>query len=130
VESQFVGPDAWGMMAQDKTLAQGKETQRTGSRQTRKTPARPVGRHCPARGGRPFSQRERCLAFKYFGLFYVAPAQNSYMTRLRFPNGTINSAQMRAVAHIAREYGGNYAHVTHACNFKSAKSARTIRLTS
>lgn len=46
------------------------------------------------------------------GLFYVAPNQDSYMCRLRMPGGIFSSHQFRAVADLARDYGGGYTHVT------------------
>jgi hypothetical protein len=33
--------------------------------------------------------------WRYYGLFYVAPAQNSYMCRLRIPNGILNALAVR-----------------------------------
>src|SRR5580658_679118 len=38
---------------------------------------------------------------KFHGLFYVAPAQDAFMCRLRIPNGIINAHQLRGVASIA-----------------------------
>ncbi|HEX4585512.1 MAG TPA: NirA family protein [Burkholderiaceae bacterium] len=50
--------------------------------------------------------------FKFHGLFYVAPAQDSLMVRVRIPGNAISSAQMRALAGIASELGGGYGDVT------------------
>ena len=36
--------------------------------------------------------------WRFFGLFYVAPNQNSYMCRLRTPNGILKAAQFAGVA--------------------------------
>ncbi len=36
------------------------------------------------------------LRWKYHGLFYVAPAQDSFMCRLRMPNGILTHWQFRA----------------------------------
>ena len=36
--------------------------------------------------------------FKFQGLFYVAPAQDAFMCRLRFPAGVVTSAQLRGLA--------------------------------
>jgi ferredoxin-nitrite reductase len=49
---------------------------------------------------------------KYFGLFHVAPAQDSYMCRLRIHHGTLDARQMRGLAGLAEKMGGGYAHVT------------------
>ncbi|MGB6534540.1 MAG: NirA family protein, partial [Xanthobacteraceae bacterium] len=56
--------------------------------------------------------------WRFFGLFYVAPNQNSYMCRLRIPNGILNAAQFAGVADLAERYGGGYAHVTTRANLQ------------
>jgi ferredoxin-nitrite reductase len=50
--------------------------------------------------------------FKFHGLFYVAPAQNSFMLRLRVPGCILSSHQMRGLAEMAEEWGAGEAHVT------------------
>jgi ferredoxin-nitrite reductase len=50
--------------------------------------------------------------FKFHGLFYVSPAQDSLMVRVRIPGNALSSLQMRALAGIAAELGGGYADVT------------------
>ncbi|HVT89343.1 MAG TPA: NirA family protein [Tepidisphaeraceae bacterium] len=56
--------------------------------------------------------------FKFMGLFYVAPAQNSFMCRLRFAGGAISSNQMRGLADIAELYAGGFADVTTRANLQ------------
>ena len=55
---------------------------------------------------------------KYNGLFYVAPAQNSFMCRLRIPGGILNTYQFRGVASIADDLGGGFADVTTRANLQ------------
>ncbi len=55
---------------------------------------------------------------KFHGLFYVAPAQNSFMCRLRMPGGILNTLQVRGIAAIAEEMGGGYADVTTRANLQ------------
>jgi ferredoxin-nitrite reductase len=55
--------------------------------------------------------------FLTFGLFYVAPAQNAFMCRLRIPGG-ITAAQFRGVAAIADDLGGGYADITTRANLQ------------
>jgi ferredoxin-nitrite reductase len=50
--------------------------------------------------------------FKFHGLFYVAPAQDSLMLRVRIPGNSLSSLQMRALAGVAAELGGGYGDVT------------------
>lgn len=56
--------------------------------------------------------------YKYHGLFYVAPAQNTFMCRLRFAGGMTNSHQLRGVADIAERYGGGFADATTRANLQ------------
>ncbi len=55
---------------------------------------------------------EHAYRFKTFGLFYVAPAQDSFMIRLRVPACELTAAQLHGLADLAADYGGGYAHVT------------------
>lgn len=50
--------------------------------------------------------------FKFHGLFYVAPTQDSLMLRVRVPANEIAARQMRALAGIAKRWGNGQAHVT------------------
>jgi ferredoxin-nitrite reductase len=56
--------------------------------------------------------------WRFFGLFYCAPAQKSYMCRLRIPNGILNAWQFAGVAGLADRYAGGYAHVTTRANLQ------------
>src|SRR5262245_39412120 len=56
--------------------------------------------------------------WRFYGLFYVAPTQDSYMCRLRLPNGILKAHQFAGVADLADRYGGGYAHVTTRANLQ------------
>jgi ferredoxin-nitrite reductase len=56
--------------------------------------------------------------WRYHGLFYAAPAQASYMCRLRIPNGILKHWQFAGIAGIAERCGGPYAHVTTRANLQ------------
>ena len=58
------------------------------------------------------------LLQKYQGLFYVAPAQDSYMCRLRFPGGAVRSWQLRGLADMADNLAGGFADVTTRANLQ------------
>ena len=64
-----------------------------------------------ANGDKP-PDGENTYRFKYFGLFYVAPAQDSFMLRLRVPACELSASQLHALADLARDLGGGYAHIT------------------
>jgi ferredoxin-nitrite reductase len=55
---------------------------------------------------------------KYHGLFFVAPAQNSYMCRMRLPAGILRAEQLAGVADIADRYAGGFADVTTRANLQ------------
>src|SRR5205814_4093240 len=47
-----------------------------------------------------------------------APAQDSYMCRLRIPNGIVKHWQLSGLAGLAERYGDGYSHVTTRANFQ------------
>jgi ferredoxin-nitrite reductase len=70
-----------------------------------------------AREGK-FPKGTDVFMFKFQGLFYVAPAQDSFMSRLRFPGGIVNSHQMRGLADLAQDHAGGYVDVTTRANLQ------------
>ncbi|WP_394367248.1 NirA family protein [Prosthecodimorpha hirschii] len=56
--------------------------------------------------------------WRFHGLYFVGPAQNAFMCRLRIPNGILSHWQFRAVAAIADRWGGGYAHATTRSNLQ------------
>ena len=50
--------------------------------------------------------------FKFYGMFYVTPAQESYMLRARIPGCILQTHQFRGLAEIARDWGGGYCDIT------------------
>jgi ferredoxin-nitrite reductase len=59
-----------------------------------------------------FPDAENTYRFKNFGLFYVSPAQDSFMLRLRVPGCELSATQLHGLADLASELGGGYAHIT------------------
>lgn len=56
--------------------------------------------------------------FKFHGLFYVAPAQDSFMLRLRVPGGRLTAYQMRGIADMAEAWGSGHADLTTRANLQ------------
>lgn len=56
--------------------------------------------------------------FKFHGLFHVAPAQDSFMLRLRIPGGIMTAHQMRGLADIAEKWGSGRADITTRANLQ------------
>ena len=55
---------------------------------------------------------------KFHGLFYVAPAQDSFMCRMRMPGGILTAAQFRGVADMADDLAGGFVDVTTRANLQ------------
>lgn len=56
--------------------------------------------------------------FKFRGLFYVKPAQNAFMMRLRIPGCELSTRQFRGLADGAEEHGGGYSDITSRGNLQ------------
>jgi ferredoxin-nitrite reductase len=55
---------------------------------------------------------------RYHGLFFVGPAQDAFMCRLRIPGGILAAHQIEAIAGIAEDCAGGYADVTTRANLQ------------
>lgn len=55
---------------------------------------------------------------KFHGMFYVAPAQDSYMCRMRLPGGAVRSWQLRGLADLADRSAGGFVDVTTRANLQ------------
>jgi ferredoxin-nitrite reductase len=55
---------------------------------------------------------------KYFGFFYVAPAQDSFMLRLRVPGGILTTHQLRGLAQMAQDWGSGRSDLTTRSNLQ------------
>ncbi len=116
--SEPTGPDAIHITAQDKVTASGKKLadQEKFKRELHPFDAyerlkEQASNNTPPSGADNFRWR-------YYGLFYVAPAQDSYMCRLRMPNGILKHWQLSGLADLAESYGGGYSHVTTRANIQ------------
>jgi len=65
-----------------------------------------------------FPNEEDTFRLRYFGMFYVAPAQNSFMLRCRIPAGELSAHQFRGLADIADEFGNGKAAITTRSNLQ------------
>jgi ferredoxin-nitrite reductase len=114
--SEPVGPDAAALKAQNRVLAAGGKLsdQERFKREQHPFDTYQRLRECGVKGEYPKPPDN--FRWRYFGLFYVAPNQNSYMCRLRIPNGIVKNTQLAGLADLAERYGGGYAHVTTRAN--------------
>ncbi len=65
----------------------------------------------------PPTEEDR-FRIKYFGLFHVAPAQDSFMLRLRVPGGILTTHQLRGLAQMAQDWGSGRADLTTRSNLQ------------
>jgi ferredoxin-nitrite reductase len=55
---------------------------------------------------------------KFHGLFFVAPAQNSFMCRMRIPGGVLRSEQLAGLGDVADQFAGGFADITTRANLQ------------
>jgi ferredoxin-nitrite reductase len=116
--SEPVGPDAIHIKAQDRTVAAGGKLAEAEKFKREEHPFDAYPRLVQqARDNQPPKPADN-FRWRYYGLFYVAPAQNSYMCRLRIPNGILKHWQFEGMADIAEKFCGPYAHVTTRANLQ------------
>ncbi len=116
--SEPTGPDAEQLKAQDRQVAEGKKLVEQEKWKRTEHPFESYERlkGVALTGARP--KPEDNFRWRYHGLFYVGPAQDSYMCRLRIHNGILKQWQFAAIADLADRDGGGYAHVTTRCNLQ------------
>ena len=112
------GPEADASRAQDKVLRSGKKLSDQEKFKREQHPLDAYGRLKAQAAADEFPKPPDNFRWRYYGLFYVAPNQNSYMCRLRIPNGILSHWQFAGVADLAERYGGGYAHVTTRANLQ------------
>lgn len=112
------GPDAIHLAAQARFEAEGKKlvAEEKGKREEHAFDA--YTRLKDQAEGGSYPKGQDIFRWKYHGLFYVAPAQDSFMCRLRIANGILKAWQFAGLADIAERRGGGYAHVTTRANLQ------------
>jgi ferredoxin-nitrite reductase len=113
-----IGPDAIHLKAQDKLTAAGGKLveQEKFKREQHPFDAYPRLKQQAEKNEAPRPADN--FRWRYYGLFYVAPAQSSYMCRLRIPNGILKHWQLAGLADLTERCGGPYAHVTTRANLQ------------
>lgn len=116
--TEATGPDAVHIKAQDKVIAAGKKLadQEKFKRDEHPFDAYPRLRQ-QALDNAPPSPADN-FRWRYYGIFYVAPTQDSYMCRLRIPNGIMKHWQLSGLADLADDLCGPYSHVTTRANLQ------------
>ncbi|MFL9499597.1 NirA family protein [Rhodopseudomonas palustris] len=117
------GPDAIHIAAQDRVTASGKKLNDQEKWKREQHPFDAYGRLKQQARDNAAPKPADNFRWRYYGLFYVAPAQTSYMCRLRIPNGILTSWQMAGLADLADTLAGGYAHVTTRANLQMREIA-------
>jgi len=112
------GPDAAARRAQERVLAAGGKLSEQEKFKRELNPFDGYERLKAQAASNEYPKPADNFRWRFFGLFYVAPNQNSYMCRLRMPNGILAHWQFSGVAGLAERYGGGYAHVTTRANLQ------------
>ncbi len=115
---EVTGPDAAGLRAQNRVLAAGGKLSDPEKFKREQHPFDTYERLKQHAAKGDYPKPPDNFRWRFFGLFYVAPNQNSYMCRLRIPNGIVKAAQFAGIADLAERYGGGYAHVTTRANLQ------------
>lgn len=115
---KHVGPDAPHFDAQDRVLAAGGKLSEQEKFKRDEHPFDAYDRlKQQAENNEPPKPADN-FRWRYYGLFYVAPAQNSYMCRLRIPNGILSHWQFSGLADLADRCAGPFCHVTTRANLQ------------
>ncbi|HYY84364.1 MAG TPA: NirA family protein [Beijerinckiaceae bacterium] len=116
--AESTGPDAEHLKAQDRTTAAGSKLADPERWKRAENPLDAYARLTTQAGEGTYPKPEDNFRWRFHGLFYVAPAQNSFMCRLRLPNGILNHWQLAGLADLADRVAGPYAHVTTRANLQ------------
>jgi ferredoxin-nitrite reductase len=113
-----IGPDAAALLAQDRAIRAGGKLSDPEKFKRELHPFDAYERLKDQAAKNEAPKADDNFRWRFFGLFYCAPAQKSYMCRLRIPNGILNAWQFAGVADLAESYAGGYAHVTTRANLQ------------
>jgi len=112
------GPDAVHFKAQDRTVAAGGKLNDQEKFKREQHPFDAYDRLKQQARDNEAPKPADNFRWRYYGLFYVAPAQSSYMCRLRIPNGILKHWQFAGLADLTDRCAGPYSHVTTRANLQ------------
>ena len=116
--SEPVGPDALHLKAMARTEAQGKKLSNEEKAKRDDHPFEAYPRLKTEAEAGNFPKGADNFRWRFHGLFYVAPAQDFFMCRLRIANGILSHWQFAGVADLADKFGGGFSHVTTRANLQ------------
>jgi ferredoxin-nitrite reductase len=117
-KSEPVGPDAVHFKAQDRVVAAGGKLVDQEKWKREEHPFDAYSRLVRQAEHNEAPKPADNFRWRYYGIFYVAPTQSSYMCRMRIPNGILKHWQFAGIADLAENFAGPYAHVTTRANLQ------------
>jgi ferredoxin-nitrite reductase len=117
-EAEPTGPDAPHLKAMGRFEAQGRKLSNEEKAKREEHPFDAYARFKAESERGQYAKGVDNFRWRFHGLYYVAPTQDSYMCRLRIPNGILTHWQFAGIADLAERYGGGYAHVTTRANLQ------------
>src|ERR1700726_4339693 len=118
VAAEPVGPDAAALRAQDRTIRAGGKLSDPEKFKRELHPFDGYEKLKDQAAKNEAPKADDNFRWRFFGLFYSAPTQASYMCRLRIPNGILTHWQFAGVGDLAERYAGGYSHVTTRANLQ------------
>ena len=113
-----VGPEKIALIAQQETTDAGKKLCKEELAKQDKNPLDMWDEMQARSDAGEFPKGTDVFLTKFHGLFYVAPAQDSYMCRMRLPGGILHAWQMRGIADLADNSAGGFIDVTTRANLQ------------
>lgn len=113
-----MGPDQIAYEAQDRMIASGEKLCAEEKAKREKNPLDMWGEITSRSEANEFPKGSDVFLTKFHGLFHVAPAQNSYMCRLRIPGGEMQAHQLDGLADLSDRSAGGYIDVTTRANLQ------------
>jgi ferredoxin-nitrite reductase len=117
-EAKPIGPDAAALRAQDRVVKAGGKLSDPEKFKRELHPFDAYERLKEQAAKNEAPKADDNFRWRFFGLFYCAPTQKTYMCRLRIPNGILKAWQFAGVADLAERYAGGYTHVTTRANLQ------------
>ena len=113
-----VGPDAAHLKAQDRVIASGRKLADQEKFKREEHPFDAYARLKDQAAADAAPSTADNFRWRYYGIFHVSPAQDSYMCRLRIPNGILKHWQLAGLADLADRLCGPFCHVTTRANLQ------------
>lgn len=117
-QSLPVGPERIALAAQAETTQAGKKLCKEEVAKQDKNPLDMWDELQARSDAGEFPKGTDVFLTKFHGLFYVAPAQDSYMCRMRLPGGILQGWQFRGIADLADSSAGGFIDVTTRANLQ------------